>query len=611
MNISDIYTGKPDAKDEVETDGIGAFLENYVVPENFNVKSLIDGTRCFITGYKGTGKTALLYYLDNCVKERDESACSSYVFFKGDYSDLKKQEMEYLSKRLVSAISISNDVVLEATDFEYIWRWLFYRRLIEDNEKYNNRIFVADSEWRHFVSKIDQIKCEKKKNWLSIPSKINMSMKMQDPGSQITYDPSLELDFASAKVQETKVYKLFVKVIDEADELFAGLHRTDVPYYMFIDELEAYYGDSKVFYRDLRLIRDLIFTVKKMNRVLSAYSTKTKMICSVRTEIINAINEFIVSKEINKVTSGFEAPIVWDYTNTNSFSHPILKVLIKRIEYGERTFNEYKDEATLIQKWFPERLNGVDPANYILNNTWYKPRDIVRLIAAAQNGLSASNQSFSQKTIDMCRKKYSTDSLIELKEELRALYSAEEIDKIISCLTGFKRIFSIEELRARIDKYFSETLLKDRLTDVLTDLYRLGIVGNILRKANTYRWQHKGDEGIIIDENWQIIIHSGLLAALSVNNRQDHAIAQSETQPKPKEIVEFTVTKIIPSFGFGNFQYLGEKYNGSLHISEIDDHYIKDIHDYLKLGNTYKVKVVSYDSLHRNWVLTMKNLEES
>lgn len=54
-------------------------------------------------------------------------------------------------------------------------------------------------------------------------------------------------------------------------------------------------------------------------------SVKTKIICSVRTEILNAINRFVVTKELNKVTSGYEVPLIWDYTNTNSFSHPILK----------------------------------------------------------------------------------------------------------------------------------------------------------------------------------------------------------------------------------------------------------------------------------------------
>lgn len=87
IQIKDIYAGKPDAKDEIDSEGLNPFLENYVMPSNFNLKSLVDGSYYFVTGYKGTGKTALLYYLDNYIKKIDPIACSSFIFFKGDYSD--------------------------------------------------------------------------------------------------------------------------------------------------------------------------------------------------------------------------------------------------------------------------------------------------------------------------------------------------------------------------------------------------------------------------------------------------------------------------------------------------------------------------------------------
>ena len=52
-------------------------------------------------------------------------------------------------------------------------------------------------------------------------------------------------------------------LVDEAEEALARVSRTDIPYYIFVDELEAYYGDSNVFLRDLYMIRDLIFTIKQ------------------------------------------------------------------------------------------------------------------------------------------------------------------------------------------------------------------------------------------------------------------------------------------------------------------------------------------------------------
>lgn len=547
IQIKNIYAGKPDAKDEIDSEGLDSFLENYIMPDNFNLESLVNGSYYFITGYKGTGKTALLYYLDDYIKKIDEMTCSSFVFFKGDYSDLQKQELELLSKRLISAISIGDDVVLEGQDFEYIWRWLFYQRIIEDNKDYNYGIFVKDDKWDLFEKTINQIGGERKKKLLSIPAKVTLAFPYVDTTQQIMVEPKAELDFSLAKVQESKNYRLFVQIIDSADELFGQLERTDIPYYIFVDELEAYYGEEKVFKRDLRLIRDLIFTVKKINSVFAKdRSVISKVICSVRTEILNAINRFVITKELNKVTSGYEVPLIWDYTNTNSFGHPILKILTKRIEYAEKENGSNLNEKELIKKWFPERINGSEPANYLLNNSWCKPRDIVRLILAAQNCLGSSNSCFSQATIDLCHKKYSTDSLIEIKEEMRALYSSEEINLIISCLTGFRSVFTIDDLKFHIKRYFRESILENKLNIILDDLYRLGIIGNFSPISKSFRWQHKGDDGLILSKEWKIMIHVALQNALSVNRKHDRANNDNKNSSlRVGDIVVVTVVRIV------------------------------------------------------------------
>ena len=591
--IKDIYAGKPDAKDEIETEGMDPFFENYVVPSNFNINAITDGSGAFVTGYKVTGKTAILFYIEKYLRKKDDSTLSSFIFFKGDYSDSKKQEMEILAKRLTSIISIGNDVVLSGTDFEYIWRWLFYSRIIKDNQDYNYGIFENNDSWIQFEKKMKQIDIGKRKG-LSIPPKLSLSLPISDTLTQATISPTFEIDFKDSKMEESASYRTFIQIIDDADELFKNLKRTDIPYFIFVDELEAYFGDETVFKRDLRLIRDLIFTAKKMNMVFAQNKkVKTKIVCSVRTEIINAINRFVVTKELNKVISGFEVPLIWDYTNTNSYNHPIIKILTSRISYGEKKLGNSLSEQEIIKKWFPEKIGSSDAATYILNNCWCKPRDIVRLITSAQNCLAADNSSFSQKTIDMSKKHYSQDSLTELKEELRALYSPEEINSIITCLTGFKRVFSIDELHQRVDKYYPHIIAKKNLSDILSDLYRIGFVGNHIPETRFYRWQHKGDDGIILDGAWKIIIHSALTSALSVNSRQDKILsAKNNPEPESGTVVNFNINSIWSDFVLGEFKYRGNNYKAKI-IKSPD---LEKNFNSLLAGEHYKVKLINCDS---------------
>lgn len=58
------------------------------------------------------------------------------------------------------------------------------------------------------------------------------------------------------------------------------------------------------------------------------------------------------------------------------------------------------------------------------------------------------------------------------------------------------------------------------------------------------------------------------------------------------QIIEGSVTGIT---NFGAFVELGEGKTGMVHISEIADAYVKDIHEYLKIKDKVKVKVLSID----------------
>lgn len=79
--IKDIYAGMPDARDEISTNQIDAFLGSFVVPPELPIDSLLEGRKFLISGYKGVGKTSVLYYLQNEVQNRDPSACTSFIYF--------------------------------------------------------------------------------------------------------------------------------------------------------------------------------------------------------------------------------------------------------------------------------------------------------------------------------------------------------------------------------------------------------------------------------------------------------------------------------------------------------------------------------------------------
>ena len=599
IKIKDIYAGKPDAKDEIDFGGLEEFIKTYVVAEHFNVESLISGTNCFITGFKGTGKTALLFYLDSRFKEIDESTCSSFIFFKEEFTDTKRSELESIARRILSSISVEKNALVDNQEFEYIWRWLLFKRIVSDNEEYNRGLFIDDENWEKFESVIGKIKSPNNKRKFIIPKKIKMAVPYVEPSTQSVITPEVEVDLQNTSDDN---YLKFMEVIDEAERLLMNATRTDIPYYIFVDELEAYYGNISVFKRDLCLIRDLIFTVKRFNSNFSTINMKcTKIICSVRSEIITAISRFIVTKELNKVTAGFAVPLMWNYSNTSSYMHPIIQILLKRIAVCEGCVNP--DYKKVYERWLPENIHGIEPANYILNNNWCKPRDIVRLITTMQNSIYNSSKAFTQSVFDSIVKTYSEDSLIEIKEELRALYDTDQIDTIINCFMGYKTTFSVSQLKQRIKTYFQGSILETHFTQVIDDLYRLGFLGNFLPVSKTYRWQHKGDSRVILSEEWRLVVHYALHGALSLGGQQNYGLNRGEL-PEAGDVAQAIVKKIIKSFAIVEFRHYGKVYCGSIHISEFTKFgygYIPNLKSITQVGDEYKVVLKEYNKQRESW----------
>lgn len=65
-----------------------------------------------------------------------------------------------------------------------------------------------------------------------------------------------------------------------------------------------------------------------------------------------------------------------------------------------------------------------------------------------------------------------------------------------------------------------------------------------------------------------------------------------EEKFKVGDIVKGKVTGIKP---FGAFVAIDEQHQGLVHISEVSHSYVKDINDFLKVGDEVEVKVLSID----------------
>lgn len=613
MKIKDIYAGKPDASDEIREKGYEEFRNNYIEPAEVDVNQLAStkyGTPIFIMGDKGTGKTALLHFLEHYVREIDEAACSSFVSFEKNYTQIQREKFNIISQSISTSISIDNSIATRGTatdcDYLYIWKWQFFQKIIDDNSAFNEGLFEDDDNWCVFKSEINKIeKTVNDKRKMQIPAIIKFSASANPQTGTFTPGVSIEpVDLSERSFNKNKSYKEFVDIIESASMHLKDIVRTDIPYYIFVDELEAYRGDDDTFYRDLQMIRDLLFTVKELNDVLG---TGTKIICSVRPEIINAINRFVQPKQLHKITQGYEERLVWEHTNTNSFSHPIMNILLKRIETAEKK-NKDIERSALIEKWFKKNVYNTNICTYILDNTWHKPRDIIRLLLSAQANRSKNFERFDQNAFDTFMPYYSKQSLIEIMEEMRALYTSSEIEEIFRCIQGYKSKFSFHSIKERALLIDEKSIIATSTLSVLNDMYRIGIIGNLNSKTKSQRWEYKQQYKLLIDNPWEMIVHPALRIELSVSGKNLNSYIKTETVSfNNQEVYIATVKKIKEKYIKVTFNKNGYIEKGYISIRNLSVEGVEPdrIDCFFNLNDKIKVRIIKFNKYFNNWVLSI------
>lgn len=511
LTLKDIPFGSTDAKNEVlsgSPEEITRFLSSYVKPPALRVDKFLNRQKYYVTGLKGTGKTALLRYI-SLTLEKEENSVSSFVLFKSEVDeDLKK---DFAKAARVQVVEENSDT-LESDDFETVWRWFIYRKIASVISEDVAKPFQENLNLSNFTALVNsEVTSQGNKSAL-----MRLVPSIRKGNIEISQSPKLGLDFDWDDNGRAKVN--FNELVRRADEAFKELNPDIERLNIFFDELELNYATSKQYQRDSRLVRDLIVSIEKINAIAIKNTFPLCLYAAIRSEVLTSVTS--LGKEINKPIADFGAAIVWNRPGLSAEQQPLLSIIERRINNARAEHGM----AELVPNdiwttYFPQIIHKQNPQIYILHNSWYRPRDIVRLLITVQDQYP-DELKFGVQGLEAVRKTYSTSSWVELTEELKARYKSSDIDGIKYIFYGFKQISSLEELSVRAEKMMEDhgevknLLERFSIKDVLKDLYRIGVIGNIGRHGDRMRFSFRGDDEILFDD--KIFVHNALRAHLSI-----------------------------------------------------------------------------------------------
>lgn len=509
MKISDMYLGKIDGYNEFLEYGQNTFKDLFFEFPNINITKLLNGSTYYIFGNKGTGKTMLLKYLESKVLEEPATNFTEFIRFK---KDVDTEQRNQLKRSSISSINfeetiekdIPTDISLNCT---LAWQVYLIKVIVNRLNKTECGVFDRNTKnWKNLCQLIKLIYGE---NDYSNPlKKIVPQMKRGNIEINLASIGKTSLEFEWIDLEKRTVS--FSSIAKQILYLYENQQPMHNKIYIFVDELELSLKKNKAYQRDITLIRDLIFAIEYLNDINRTQNYHVCLIAAVRNEVYKNI----ISKgmEINKTILDFGVTISWEQKGGDIRNHPLLKMLEKRIHFSETKLG-IKECLNIWDTYFTQTIGRSKLAieNYILDQTWYKPRDIIRLFSIIQKKYG-NRTFFDQEIFETIRKPYSEESWIEFEEVLNVKYSDTEVEGIKKALTGIALPFKVSDFSKKIDDkkdFFEEieVLAKNKKpAQILKDLYEIGVIGNY---GDNSRFSFKGD--IDIEPLMPLTIHYPLI----------------------------------------------------------------------------------------------------
>lgn len=455
-----------------------------------NVSSLRNNRKFIIVGRKGVGKTAVQMNLSNDLMNRGYFTHHfrfMYDLRSDDYADVSKTQSDVSYN-----VAANPRKLFVHYDFRDVWERVIFRKIGEKLRKEGHCNAFVD-----FVAPtgstikgiFDGIK---KSLRLEIDFPIGPAL------ASIGLEPS---SFLNDKDEVS------LRSFNSASRLLFIEHCQQFQFYFFIDELVFSRLDAKDDEITLRaaMVRDIVRTAWELNLLSCKEEMDFHFITSLRPEIRTLIND--LDSESGKFLDGKDVELTWIARSGDSENFLLTEVLKAKVENSH--FSKPKFDEFMTQKLsFNSRSDSLQ--EFLLTNTWGRPRDLIRLLIAIQKK-SPNSLSISQDEVKAGLDEYSRMSAKEIIDELSVSHGQAILKSIRN---GIKK--KIYRNKDELWNSISPELVgvnKDKLID---ELFNLGVIGGVEPEKGRYYWSYRGET--YLKNHHKIQIHAGLWNELSIRS---------------------------------------------------------------------------------------------
>lgn len=474
LPLDKLMFGKTDAFNELKEFGSDWFTQSFLPYEKYKINNFLNGKSYFICGEKGTGKTALLRYLQ-CELAEDPYNLVIPIRFKTDFDSEDKKSMIRASANIKEVTAEGWDEFQDNADSVKVWQIYILNKFFNIYQTEGAYHFFEDSRELGVIKKLLAVVYPEYKNKI-VPKVKRGQLKISAPIMKLL-DADLQLELGLDEQSENISFNRIAKSILNR---FSHLSYDRNKAYIIFDELELSVRSEKDNKRDVKLVRDLILAIDQLNEICKLNNFDIHIIASVRTEVINSV--YSSGYEINKSIEDYGVTISWYQKGGNYQTHPLIKMIENKIIASEEIYG-ITEHGDIWEKYFPPKINEIDTRKYILSYSWMHPRDVVRLMNQVLHQLNQET-IFTQEMFDRALKDYSSASWNEIVEGMSLIYSKDDIKALKLIFTNIEVPFTYQSVVKKIDKLskIDDRVLKfkekNNLRKVFDDLFDFGVIGN-------------------------------------------------------------------------------------------------------------------------------------
>lgn len=403
---SGFFFGTPEAEGErgfEKNNGVVLF-EDY-----FDVLNSIESGRFIISGRKGTGKSAIVRYVLDSRKD-DEV-----------YADVVTPEDYVLYKQAVTAPDGTELTV------NLVWQWIVLTKFVK---------MILDTKVNTTIQEYKSLNLfwDRNSGFLAV-DKFDVKEVLLSKGGSVSINSLKKVlsteyrNLFDAKMDHAPFYKIIPALRDIVTRVLKMQAFRTIDYVLLFDDLDLDFKLNNE--SDQQLLLELIRVAKEYNTTL-LIGSRAKILLLVRDDVSRRMKT--ISTDSAKIFGSYECPLKWysheigdddDQQNRlKRFINHRLEINFKKlcIQYNKANPWEsfVKDDYTVYDR--------VSPFRYLLNFTFYRPRDFINMFKDVGGRMYLL--PLTPLNIKSLLKEYVIENMNEIMSELLICFSKDEVNNI-------------------------------------------------------------------------------------------------------------------------------------------------------------------------------------